>query len=50
MTKEEIASSAKEANNWVFVDGQMVAASAIADTDLSQATEIRMTRPLVGGL
>ncbi len=50
MTKEEIASSAKEANNWVFVDGQMVAASAIAETDLSQATEIRMTRPLVGGL
>ena len=50
MTKEEIATSAKEANNWVFVDGQMVAASAIADTDLSQATEIRMTRPLVGGL
>ena len=49
MTKEEIASSAKEANNWVFVDGQMVAASAIADTDLSQATEIRMARPLVGG-
>ena len=50
MTKEEIATSAKEADNWVFVDGQMVAASAIADTDLSQATEIRMTRPLVGGL
>ena len=50
MTKEEIASSAKEANNWVFVDGQMVAASAIAETDLAQATEIRMTRPLVGGL
>ena len=50
MTKEEIATSAKEANNWVFVDGQMVAASAIAETDLSQATEIRMTRPLVGGL
>ncbi|MGB1793073.1 MAG: hypothetical protein ACPHMS_04230, partial [Candidatus Poseidoniaceae archaeon] len=50
MTKEEIAASAKEANNWVFVDGQMVAASAIAETDLAQATEIRMTRPLVGGL
>ena len=50
MTKEEITTSAKEANNWVFVDGQMVAASAIADTDLSQATEIRMTRPLVGGV
>ena len=50
MTKEEITTSAKEADNWVFVDGQMVAASAIADTDLSQATEIRMTRPLVGGL
>ena len=50
MTKEEIATSAKESNNWVFVDGQMVAASAIADTDLSQATEIRMTRPLVGGI
>ena len=50
MTKEEIATSAKEADNWVFVDGQMVAASAIADTDLSQAIEIRMTRPLVGGL
>ena len=49
MTKEEITTSAKEADNWVFVDGQMVAASAIADTDLSQATEIRMTRPLVGG-
>ena len=49
MTKEEIVNSAKEANNWVFVDGQMVAASAIAETDLAQATEIRMTRPLVGG-
>ena len=50
MTKEEIASSAKEGNNWVFVDGQMVASSAIAETDLAQAAEIRMTRPLVGGL
>ena len=50
MTKEEIVTSAKEANNWVFVDGQMVAASAIAETDLAQASEIRMTRPLVGGL
>ena len=50
MSKEEIVSSAKETDNWVFVDGKMVAASAIADTDLSQATEIRMTRPLVGGL
>ena len=50
MTKEEIVSSAKESNNWVFVDGQMVAASAIAETDLAQAAEIRMTRPLVGGL
>ena len=50
MTREEIASSAEEADNWVFVDGQMVAASAIAATDLSQATEIRMTRPLVGGI
>ena len=39
MTKEEIVNSAKEANNWVFVDGQMVAASAIAETDLAQATE-----------
>ena len=38
-----------EANNWVFVDGKMVAASAIAETDLAQAAEIRMTRPLVGG-
>ena len=50
MTKEEIATSAKEANNWVFVDGQMVDANAIAETDLAQAAEIRMTRPLVGGL
>ena len=50
MTKEEIASSAREGNNWVFVDGQMVASSAIAETDLAQAAEIRMTRPLVGGL
>ena len=50
MTKEEITTSAKEANNWVFVDGQMVDANAIAETDLAQATEIRMTRPLVGGL
>ena len=49
MTKEQIASSAKEGNNWVFVDGQMVASSAIAETDLAQAAEIRMTRPLVGG-
>ena len=43
MTKEEIASSAKEGNNWVFVDGQMVASSAIAETDLAQAAEIRIT-------
>ena len=49
MTKEEIALSAKEGNNWVFVDGQMVASSAIAETDISQTAEIRMTRPLVGG-
>ena len=50
MTKEEITTSAKEANNWVFVDGQMVDANAIAETDFAQAAEIRMTRPLVGGL
>ena len=49
MTKQEIASSAEEGNNWVFVDGQMVASSAIAETDLAQAAEIRITRPLVGG-
>ena len=49
MTKEEIASSAKEGNNRVFVDGQMVASSAIAETDLAQAADIRITRPLVGG-
>jgi archaellum component FlaG (FlaF/FlaG flagellin family) len=49
MSKEEIVSSAKETDNWVFVDGKMVAASAIADIDLSQTTKIRMTRPLVGG-
>ena len=49
MTKEEIASSAKEGNNWVFVDGQLGASSAIAETDLAQAAEIRITRPLVGG-
>ena len=50
MTKEELTTSAQEANNWIFVDGQMVAPSAIAETDLAQAAEIRMTRPLVGGL
>ena len=49
MTKEEIVTSAKETDNWIFVDDRMVAASAIADTDLSQSTKIRMTRPLVGG-
>ena len=50
MTKEEIAYCANEANNWVFVDGQMVAADAIAEMDLEKAAEIRMTRPLVGGI
>ena len=50
LTKQEISSRAEKGNNWIFVDGQMVAASAIAETDLAQATEIRMTRPLVGGL
>ena len=50
MTKEELTTSAQAGNNWVFVDGQMVAASAIEGTDLSQAAEIRLTRPLVGGL
>jgi len=50
MTKEEIASCANEAKNWVFVDGQMVAANAIAEMDLEKAAEIRMTRPLVGGI
>ena len=50
MSKEEIVTSAKETNNWVFIDNKMVAASAIADIDLSQSTKIRMTRPLVGGL
>ena len=50
MTKEEIVTSAKETDNWIFVDGRMVAASAIADIDLSQTTKIRMTRPLVGGI
>ena len=50
MTKEELTTSAQAGNNWVFVDGQMIAASAIEGTDLSQAAEIRLTRPLVGGL
>ncbi len=50
MTKEELTTSAQAGNNWVFVDGQMVAASAIEGTDLSQAAEIRLTRPLVGGV
>ena len=50
MTKEEIVTSAKETDNWIFVDDRMVAASAIADIDLSQTTKIRMTRPLVGGI
>ena len=48
-SKRDIVEHLIHDNNWVFVDGQMVAASAIADTDLSQATEIRLTRPLVGG-
>ena len=50
MTREEIVSCANEARNWVFVDGQMVAANAIAEMDLEKAAEIRMTRPLVGGI
>tara|TARA_B100000459_G_C8501315_1_gene167487 strand:+ start:75 stop:695 length:621 start_codon:yes stop_codon:yes gene_type:complete len=50
MTKEELTTSAQAGNNWVFVDGQMIAASAIEGTDLSQAAEIRLTRPLVGGV
>ena len=50
MTREEIVSCANEARNWVFVDGQMVAANAITEMDLEKAAEIRMTRPLVGGI
>ena len=50
MTREEIVSCANEARNWVFVDGQMVAANAITEMDLEKAAEIRMTRPLVDGI
>ena len=49
MSKADIWKHLVYTDGWLFVDGHMVAASAIADTDLSQATVIRMTRPLVGG-
>ena len=49
MSKADICQHLVHTDGWLFVDGQMVAASAIAETDLTQATVIRMTRPLVGG-
>ena len=49
MSKADICQHLVHTDGWLFVDGQMVAVSTIADTDLSQATGIRITRPLVGG-
>ena len=49
MTRTEIIEVIQEGPRWLFVDGQMVDAAAVREMDLSQAAEIRLTKPLVGG-
>lgn len=50
MSKQEIVGElSQNQGNWLFVDGQMVDAAAVREMDLSQAAEIRLTKPLVGG-
>ena len=51
MSKQEIVGElSQNQGNWLFVDGQMVDATAVREMDLSQAAEIRLTKPLVGGI
>ena len=51
MSKQEIVGElSQNEGNWLFVDGQMVDATAVREMDLSQAAEIRLTKPLVGGI
>ena len=49
MTRAEIIEVIQEESRWLFVDGQMVDAAAVREMDLSQAAEIRLTKPLVVG-
>jgi hypothetical protein len=50
MTKNEIVEQAKQqSGSWVFVDSCMVAADALANTDLSAAKHIRMVPALLAG-
>ena len=48
MTREEITYCVGN-GKWFFADGQMVAPSAIAETDLSQATHRILAKPIKGG-
>ena len=50
MSQTELACETESGSNWLFVDGQMVGAAAVREMDLSQAAEIRLTKPLVGGI
>jgi hypothetical protein len=50
MSQTELACETESGSNWLFVDGQMVDATAVREMDLSQAAEIRLTKPLVGGI
>jgi len=50
MSQTELACETESGSNWLFVDGQMVDATAVREMDLSQVAEIRLTKPLVGGI
>ena len=49
MSKADICQHLVHTDGWLFVDGHLVVANAIAETDLAQATEIRISPPLDGG-
>ena len=50
MTKQELTNElTSNQGNWLFVDGQMVDAATIANTELSQDNVLRLVPSIVGG-
>ena len=48
LTKTQIVEAFQDGGTWVFVDHQMVDATAVREMDLSQAVEIRFLTPPIG--
>lgn len=49
MTRTELACEAENGSNWLFVDGQMVDASTLENTSITQDNVLRMVPSIVGG-